>query len=260
MRKRNGGTFLKTIDRGLWMLRVPEQDVEAEGADPEKRRKGKMNTMIETWKMCAHGSWEEAATKAGKNPTTTKCVDRTKKDEEGDEFVRCRRVARDFKPRQVGPRDEGLLRLCRRDPSQKKPWGVRGEACVCGREKMCTSTPDATKKNGSTILSIRKDSRLRRWLYGMITRWEDDNAPKLVLDGFTRGRAAPTSFYHLLTGVRVVVRGDDLAGAEVELRKVRGTLGSAPRGQREVENFGRSSGGRMKDWRTRRTRNTIKRC
>ena len=39
-------------------------------------------------------------------PTTTKWVDRAKKDDTGKTFVRCRLVARDFKPKREGPRDD----------------------------------------------------------------------------------------------------------------------------------------------------------
>ena len=51
--------------------------------------------VFETLKMCEVGSWEEAAA-AGKNPTTTRWVDRTKTDEEGEEVVRCRLVGLRF--------------------------------------------------------------------------------------------------------------------------------------------------------------------
>ena len=39
-------------------------------------------------------------------PTTTKWVDRAKKDDSGKMFVRCRLVARDFKPKHEGSRDD----------------------------------------------------------------------------------------------------------------------------------------------------------
>ena len=38
-----------------------------------------------------------------KAPTTTKWVDRVNKDDAGNEFVRCRLVARDSKPTREGP-------------------------------------------------------------------------------------------------------------------------------------------------------------
>ena len=43
--------------------------------------------------------------------------------------------------------------------------------------------------------------------------WEDDCARRLVEDGFRRGRAASTIFYHPKTQVRVVVHSDDFTFA-----------------------------------------------
>ena len=73
-------------------------------------------------------------------------------------------------------------------------------------------------------------------------------------DGFRRGRAASTIFYHPKTQVRVVVHGDDftVAGTESELKriqakmhewydvKVRGVLGSGKRDVHEIEILGRN--------------------
>ena len=100
-------------------------------------------------------------------------------------------------------------------------------------------------------------AKLKRWLYGMrkaASGWEDDYARRLVEDGFQRGRAASTIFYHPKTQVRVVVHGDDFtfAGTESELRKieakmhewydvkVRGILGSGKRDVHEIEILGRN--------------------
>ena len=82
---------------------------------------------------------------------------------------------------------------------------------------------------------------------------DDDYARRLVNDGFQRGRAASTRFYHL-TCVSLAVHGDDFtfAATESELRKmrsrmcegyhvkVRGILGSGKRNVREMEILGRS--------------------
>ena len=58
-----------------------------------------MNFIVKTLGMFEFGSWEEAPSNAGKALTTTI-------DDDGREFVRCRFVARDFKPRREGPRDD----------------------------------------------------------------------------------------------------------------------------------------------------------
>ena len=62
--------------------------------------------------------------KTDKTPTTTKLLNRVKKDDDRHEFVRSRLVAHDFKPTSEGPRDdlfgsnaavgskEGVVRIC----------------------------------------------------------------------------------------------------------------------------------------------------
>ena len=74
-----------------------ETQVEEEGCDldPEQVRQGReeMNYMVKTLGMLVFGSWEEATSKTGKVPTTTKWIDRVKKNDDGREFVRCRLVA-----------------------------------------------------------------------------------------------------------------------------------------------------------------------
>ena len=106
------------------------------------------------------------------------------------------------------------------------------------------------------VEKIGRYAKLKRWLYGMRTAasgWEDDYARRLVEDGFQRGRAASTIFYHPKTQVQVVVHGDDFtyAGTESELNnvqarsewykvKVRGILGSGKRDVREIDILGRN--------------------
>ena len=54
-------------------------------------------------------------------------------------------------------------------------------------------------------------AKLKKWSYGLrmaASGWEDTYAARLVNDGFQRGRAASTIFYHSRTHVRVVVHGD----------------------------------------------------
>ena len=76
--------------------------------DPEpvrQDREEEMNDMIKTLKMFEFGSWEDATSRTSKM-STTKWVDRFKKEDNGKMFVRCRLVARDFKTKHEGPRDE----------------------------------------------------------------------------------------------------------------------------------------------------------
>ena len=73
--------------------------------------------------------------------------------------------------------------------------------------------------------------RLRRWLYGMrpaAQAWEKDFAAKLVQEaGFIKGRASSSVFYHPVTGVRLVVWGDDFTflGRELDLKEVLDQMG-----------------------------------
>ena len=69
-------------------------------------------------------------------------------------------------------------------------------------------------------------------------------------DGFRRGRAASTIFYHPKTQVRVVVHGDDVtfAGTESELKRIQAKMhewydvkvGSGKRDVHEIEILGRN--------------------
>ena len=62
--------------------------------------------MVKKLDMFEFGGYEEAVERGGKKPTTTKWVENKKIDDDGNEFVRCRLVARDFKQRCEGPRDD----------------------------------------------------------------------------------------------------------------------------------------------------------
>ena len=93
-----------------WMTEEePRQGDEGGDMDPEQVRQGReeeMNYMVKTLKMFEFESWEDATSRTSKMPTTTKWVDRAKKDGTGKTFVRCSLVARDFKPKREGPRDD----------------------------------------------------------------------------------------------------------------------------------------------------------
>ena len=92
-----------------WMAEEePRQGDEGSELDPEQVRQDReeeMNYMIKTLKMFEFESWEDATSRSSKMPTT-KSVDRAKKDDSGKMFVRCRLVAREFKPKREGPGDD----------------------------------------------------------------------------------------------------------------------------------------------------------
>ena len=92
------------------LAEVEEVERRMEGETPVRERSGvtwipsmsdgredELNYMVKT--QCG-------SSKVCKAPTTTKWIDRVKKDDDGREFVRCRLVARYFKSRREGPRDE----------------------------------------------------------------------------------------------------------------------------------------------------------
>ena len=65
--------------------------------DPAQVRQGRgveINYVVKAMEMFEFGSWEDAVTRGDKVPTKTKLVNRVNK----DDVVRCRSVARDFKP------------------------------------------------------------------------------------------------------------------------------------------------------------------
>ena len=97
----------------------------------------------------------------------------------------------------------------------------------------------------------RRNAKLVRWFHGVrkaSSGWEDDRSRKLTVDGFRRGREAPTIFFHPETQVRVVAHGDDFTFTrnDSELRnikskmckwydvKVLGILGSRRRDVQEI--------------------------
>ena len=69
-------------------------------------------------------------------------------------------------------------------------------------------------------------AKLQQWLHGMRRAaqcWGDHYSERFEQEGFARGSAAPTVFQNSVTGVRVVVHGDDFtfSGTLNELASVR---------------------------------------
>ena len=104
-----------------------------------------MNYVVKTLRVFEFGSWQEATSKAGKAPTTTKWIDQVKKDGDGCEFVRRRLVARDFKTTSRG--SEGRL--------------VRGDATSGRKEGRCLHTLQGCAKETRTR-SGRSDAHVHR--------------------------------------------------------------------------------------------------
>ena len=188
-------------------------------------------------------------------------------------FVRCRLVARDFEPKREGPRDDLFAAMPPLDAKKALfafVAGVREKRRAQGHDEVKLMFVDVKKAHLNAkcdeeewvelpdeFKKIGRYAKLKRWLYGMrkaASGWEDDYARRLVEDGFRRGRAASTIFYHPKTQKRVVVHGDDFtfAGTESELKKieakmhewydvkVRGILGSGKRDVHKIEILGRN--------------------
>ena len=254
-----------------------EERYEHDGAlDPEMVRKGRKEEaeyMAVKLGMFEFAGYEEAKARGGKEPTTTKWVESMKVDEDLVEFARCRLVARDFKPKREGPRDDLYVAM---PPLEVKKAlfalvaGVRGRRKRRKQDEMKLMFIDVKKAHLNAECDEEewvelprefeqwgRYARLKRWLYGMrkaASGWEDDYAAKLVGDGFVRGVGASTVFYNPVTEVRVVVHGDDFtfAGTKKELTKVhrkmeewyeiklRGVMGSEGSDVKEIKILGRT--------------------
>ena len=164
--------------------------------DPEHVRQGReedMNYMIKTLKMFEFGSWEDATSRTSKMPTTTQWVDRAKKDDNGKMFVRCRLVARDFKPKHEGPRDELFVAMPLLEAKKALfafVAGMREKRPVHGHDEVKLMFVDVKKAHLNAkcdeeewvelpdeFNKFGRYTKLKRWLYGMrkaASGWEDD--------------------------------------------------------------------------------------
>jgi hypothetical protein len=186
---------------------------------------------------------EECWARTGKAPITTRWVDVLKKLSEGEEIIRSRLVARDFKIKGVLRFDlfaamppleakrmllQMAVRRNREQPSLRyklmfidvKKAHLNGE--VPDDEWVFVELP--IEAGGGVV-------RLRRWLYGMrpaARAWEEHYAKKLIEAGFIRGLSAPTVFHHPANDIALVVHGDDFTalGPVKELRKFEGQMKS----------------------------------
>jgi hypothetical protein len=151
----------------------------------------------------------------GKDPISTKWVDINKGTVDKPD-VRCRLVARDFKPKGESNRADLfaamppleskklLFQKAVTENSRNRAMGGNGvklmfidvkKAHLNGflddDEQAFIQLPNEAKHEGGC-------GRLRRWLYGMrpaASAWEKDYSDKLAALGFKKGVAAPTVFF-----------------------------------------------------------------
>ena len=205
-------------------------------------RKEELEFMVEKLDMFEFGTYEEAVSRGGKPPTTTKWVEGWKAVDKGGRFVRCRLVGRDFKVKGVEEREDFFAAM---PPLESKKLMFRVVAAMRGQrrrrvlEEVELMFIDVRKAHlnarceeeewvelAEEFWEYGRYARLRRWLYGMrraAAGWEEEYAEKLEGEGFRRVKGAPTVFFNAKTAVRLVVHGDDFtcSGTKKELEKIK---------------------------------------
>ena len=167
-------------------------------------------------------------------------MDVRKMNDDGEEFMRSRLVARDFRPRRGPDRPDlfasmrPLLFIMTVAGGAFEQRGSKDEQKLMFIDVRKAHLNGVADDQEWVFVELPPEfhvygrfSRIRRWLYGMrmaAISWEKNYAEKLAAVGFKGSRAAPMTFYNLATKVRLVVHGDDFifSGTQVELEKIRG--------------------------------------
>ena len=152
--------------------------------------------------------------------------------------VRCRWVARDFKPKGGKDREDLfaamppleakrlLFRASRRKGSTKKLLFLDVRKAhlngVCNVDAYVALPVEAGEPPG-------KVGKLRHWLYGFRPAghaWEKDYSDKLATVGMVKGKASPVLFFNKETGLMCVVHGDDFTflGEECDLINIKAKM------------------------------------
>ena len=191
---------------------------------------------------------EDAMKITSEAPTSTKWVDVRKMNDDGEDFMRSRLLARDFRPRRGRPDRPDLFAVVPPLEAKKMLFimTVAGGALEQrgSKDEQKLMFIDVRKAHLNGVADDQewvfvelppefhvygRFARIRRWLCGMrkaAISWEENYAEKLAAVGFKRSRAAPTTFYNPATKVILVVHGDDFtfSGTQVGLGKIRGLL------------------------------------
>jgi hypothetical protein len=195
--------------------------------------------------MITKGIWEEVSVqecwdRTGKAPVTVKWVD-TDKGSNGQELIRSRLVARDFRVKGDKDREDlfaatpplELLRLLiSKTATRVGPKGFRKLLFIdvkkahlnpkCEKDVYFWLPDEANPQAG-------KCGKLIHWLYGFrpaAQAWEELYAGKLVKSGFVRGRGSPVVFWHPARDLSVEVHGDDFtfSGVDEDLDWIEGLM------------------------------------
>ena len=130
------GVEVNELEEVEWRTEEKEElqfETEGSAMDPAQVRQGReveINYVVKAMEMFEFGSWEDAVTRGGKVPTTTKWVNRVNKDDVGRDVVRCRSVARDFKPRREGCRDDLSAAMPPLETKKKELFSHTSRECV----------------------------------------------------------------------------------------------------------------------------------
>ena len=249
------------------MLHEAFDDLTGEKLDAEKVKSGRLE---EVDFLNTRGIWEprprdECLRKTGKHPTSVKWVDVAKND-----AVRCRLVARNFKPKKTnGSESEFFASM---PPLEAKEILMSEAASQVGTGKVLKMLfLDVTKAHLNGVCDDEgayvkfpeeaqmgdRIAKLKFWLYGMrpaARGWEEDYAKRSKEEGFAQGKANATIFHNKELGIKCVVHGNDFTflGEEVYLKsivklfegwyefKVLGILRPEPKDQKSIVILGRT--------------------
>ena len=234
--------------------------------DVQKARKEEVTYMQDKqiWEVCDEDEcWE----RTGAAPVAVRWVD-TNKGTEEEPQVRSRLVARDFKDRRGGRRDNLYaatpplkgLRMLWSKAAAKDSRGKRRMVLILDA-KMAHLNPPCQQDvyielPAEANAGEGKCGKLKHWIYGMrpaAHAWEEWYSAKLAGIGFERGKGCGVVFQHKAWSVSALVHGDDFIFVSgrgewkaIETTamqwcemKVRGRIGEAPSDDKHAVVLGR---------------------
>ena len=130
--------------------------------DPEQvkiGRKEEVEFMVKKLDMFEFGTYEEAVSRGGKPPTTTKWVEGWKADDKGGRFVRCRLVGRDFKVKGVEERED---LFCGNATSRVEEVDVQDGGCEGAAEEKWArgGEPDVYRREEGPLKCVVRGRRV----------------------------------------------------------------------------------------------------
>ena len=139
--------YFKKLDKAEANAGIAEVEVKEEDSDEEDAGDMQQGRRDELWYRPRH-CLQEAMSRGGTPPTTTKSVDRANKGADGKEFVKCLLVARDVKSKQEGPRDR-LFAAMPPLEAKKALFAFEAGAREKRRDRGHTTLPDEKRRKRS---------------------------------------------------------------------------------------------------------------